>query len=162
MKKALVAVLLLLSMVFAFASCDTTEEKKTEGGIGETVVCGDLEFTLDSVEEYVDTSSGYIKDEPAAGNTFIILNFTVKNVGDEDEYINSFYYEAYVDDVSISVAPPLFYNYEGKELSGDIAAGKMAKGYVALEVSKTFEKIEFIYDDFGEKITVTVNKSDVK
>jgi hypothetical protein len=161
MKKTLVAVLLLLTMVFAFASCDTTE-KKTEGGVGETVVCGDLEFTLDSVEEYVDTSSGYIKDEPAAGKTFIILNFTVKNVGDEDEYINPFNYEAYVDDVSISVAPPLFYNYEGEELSGDIAAGKMAKGYVALEVSKTFEKIEFIYDDFGEKITVTVNKSDVK
>jgi hypothetical protein len=44
-----------------------------------------------------------------------------------------------------------------------LAAGKTAKGYVALEVSKTFEKIDFIYEPMsGDKITVTVNKSDVK
>jgi hypothetical protein len=160
MKKFLAVMLALVAML---ALVDCSSPKKTEGGLGETVYSGDLEFTLDSVTEYVDTSDGFIKDEPKAGKTFIILNFTVKNAGSKDEYINPFYYSAYVDDVSISVTPPLFYNYEGEDLSGDLAAGKTAKGYVALEVSKTFEKIDFIYEPMsGDKITVTVNKSDVK
>ena len=159
--KKIIATMLVLIVVFALASCSTPNNA---GGVGDTITDNEtLYFTLDSVEKYVDNSNGYIKDTPDAGHMYVVLNITAENKGSSDDYINIFNYEAYCDDVSLSTSDidPLLYNYSGKSLAGDIAAGKKSIGSVVLHVDSDWETIEFIYDDFGDKITFTINRSDL-
>ncbi len=141
----------------------TDEKKKSGNGVGDTLKCGDIEFTLDSVENYVDTSDFEI-DVPDEGKEFVVLNLTAKNTGDEDDYVNTLYTEGYCDDVAAEEAFVVM--YDGEMLSGDLPAGKSRKGYVAYELDKGWNKFEFIYDnpydEVEESITFEITSSDVK
>lgn len=169
MKRKLSLVLLLAMLVTCFTGCDflfsgTGEEAVQSGGeclVGQTVVCGDIEFTFKSVELYVDNSS-IIPDVAAEGKEFIVLNLEAKNVGDADDYVNSLYEDSYCDDAAVDPEFSL-YNYNGDTIWGDVAAGRVRKGYVAYEVSVGWEKIELIYEPFLEdKVTFVVYSSDVQ
>lgn len=163
MKRIIASLLILLVVVFVCVACGSAT-KQNEGGVGDTITDDDkLFFTLTSVEEYVDNVDDLITDEPEAGHMYVVLNITAENKGSSDDYINPFYYEAYCDDVSVDTGDidPLLYSYKGKSLSGDIAAGKKTIGTVVLHVDEDWETIDFIYDDFGDKVTFTINRSDL-
>ncbi len=165
-------IILLLLSVMLLCSCgvDKTEsgevlpKKTTSGRVGDTLEYGNIKLTLESVEKYVDNSE-FKLDVAEEGKEFILLRFVAENTGDEDDHINMFYEEAYCDDVAID-SEALLFSADGDALWGDVAAGKMRKGYVAYELDENWSKLEFAYqhDMFSDdsKLTFEVLKEDIK
>ena len=139
---------------------NTNTNTQTSGiKVGETGYLGSLKFTFERVEEYIDTED-WALDIPAAGKTFILLHFTVKNEGSTNDYINSFYEDSYCDDFAIDPVSILF-DYDGDTIWGDVASGRMRTGYIAYEVDTDWEKIEFVYETFSNDITFVAYRSDL-
>ena len=172
MKKVLIMVL-VLSMLLS--GCGTSRQVTTTSDYGDvqgknTAVKGEsleydgIKITLDSVENYVDTTE-YPMDIPDEGKEYVVLRFTAENTGDEDVYLNMFNAESYCDDVAIS-SDDFLINLEGEAIWGDIAPGKLRKGYVAYEAEADWSKIEFIYspDILNDKVKMifTAQKSDIE
>ena len=127
-------------------SSETSEESQ-EGAdtakVGQSVEGPNWKISLTSAKTY-----------EKIGDTF-----EVENVSDEDDYFNYFNIESYVDgyneDISITMS-----DVEGMSLlTGDVAAGKKLKGYLAWEVSPEWEELEISYKDnlwTGEKAATFV------
>lgn len=135
------------------------------GGLGDTLDAKGLLFTLDSVEEYVDTSdTDFLLDKAAEGKTFILLWFTVENTKSEDDYVNMFYEDSYCDGYSID-PEGVMYHVDGKPIGTELAAGKKAKIYVAYEVDTDWSTLEFSYNPqisgSRNKITFEVTPADL-
>ena len=170
MRKVLAILMCLVILGGCASSPSQTEETKApevkEATVGGSVENEDLKITLDSVTRYVDTSELKM-DTPAEGKEFILLNLTAENISSEDQHINMFYEESYVDDTAID-PQAIMYGIDDKEsFFGDVAAGKKRTGYIAYEVDVNWQKIEFIYkpDPFNKpdvKFTFTATKADVK
>lgn len=137
---------------------DNSNNNSTVNGIkvGETASYGSFQITFNEVVEYVDTDQ-FKMDTPAAGKTFIVLHFTVKNVSSSDAYFSSYNEDSYCDDLAINTKT--LWNYDGNEIWGDTSAGKTRIGYIAYEVPTDWQKIEFIYDD---NITFVAYSSDIQ
>lgn len=166
MKKKLSLIMVAVMLTFCLFGCgflgseDSAEQGEKVCKVGETIKYGDLEFTFKSVDIYVDNSD-WAMDKADDGKEFVILSFEAKNNGESDDYINSLNEDSYCDDSAIDPVSLLF-NYDGDTIWGDIAAGRMRKGYVAYEAPIGWEKIELIYQEFlGDKITFVAYSSDV-
>lgn len=143
---------------------DNKSDKDVVAGVGETLDYNGLQMTLDSVKKYEDNSE-YFTDDPGEGKMFVLLWITVSNTTDEDDYVNMFYEDSYCDDIGIDPAAMLV-NVDGKELWGDVAAGKKAKGYVAYALDENWQTLEFyykpeIFGDESSKMMFKVTRADM-
>ena len=168
MKRIFAIILAMIMAVACFTGCSMSDDSGSDNsgalecGVGQTLSAGDLEFTFVGVEKYVDKSD-WALDNAADGKEFIVFKIKVKNVGDEDGYINMFYEDSYCDESAIDPVSLLF-NYDGDTIWGDVAVGRTREGYVAYEAPIGWEKIEFVYEELfgGNKITLVAYAKDVK
>lgn len=171
MKKLLSLLLLVLLVVTCFSGCgilsdDSSDEGSSNEGksdvclVGNKIKSGDLQFSFTGVEIYVDNSS-IVMDKAEEGKEYVILNIEVKNTGKDNEHVNMFYEKSYCDDVAIDPESILF-NHSGETIWGDVASGKIRKGYIAYEAPIGWEKIEFTYDPLGDnEITLVAYSKNV-
>ena len=89
-------------------------------------------------------------------------------VSNENQYVNTLYFKAYVDnyDVSEKYLMGDVDGYSSMLSSGrDLAPGKKTKGYMAYEVDKSWKNFETIYKegflDSDEKYVFAVSSSDL-
>lgn len=176
MKKILISLLLIFAMlisVVGLVGCIDTDTdngnsstnsgnsgntSKTEAEVGDTLTIGDLKVTFESVVEYEDTGDFAI-DEADDGYVFVVLNFYIQNVGD-DETFNTFYEDSYCDNVAIDTT--LLFNYNTDSIFGEIKAGRAKTGHIAYEAPENWNKIEFVYDElFGKDYTFTAYKKNL-
>ena len=170
MKKVLSVVLVVFMLVTCLSSCgflfaDSGEEGSDQGAstckVGESIKCGNIQFTFKNVIIYVDNSS-YALDKAESGKEFVVFELEAKNIGNEKEHVNMFYEDSYCDDVAIDPESLLF-NYSGDTIWGDVAAGRARNGYIAYEAPIGWGKIEFIYKPIGgDKITFVAYTEDVE
>ncbi len=89
----------LLSLVFAFTlifvGCDsatTSSEESSENTyvIGDVVEVGDVEYTVNSISTEKVIGSEYLNAE--AKGTFLVVNLTVKNNGNEELLVDSSFF----------------------------------------------------------------------
>lgn len=139
------------------ATVKATEEETTEEPTGSEssaikpgnyVEHDNLKFSFQYAKTYDEIKqSDYYSDKAGDGKEFLVLFFEVQNVSEEDEYLNMFYFEAYVDDYDVDMKTLLADPDGYSLLSGDIAKGKKMKGCVAYEVDKGWKKFELTYTD---------------
>lgn len=119
-------------------------------GPGNYIEKGNLKISLESAKQYDEIKNGdddIFTAEPKDGKKYLVLFFEAENISSEDQYINTFYHNAYLDDYDIDQTM-LIVEPEGYSMfSGDLAAGKKLKGYVAYEVDPDWKKLEFTYTD---------------
>lgn len=118
---------------------------------GESVQNSNLKISLTSAKLYDSINVGEgdfsFETKPDDGKKYLILFFEAENISDEDQYINIFYYDSYLDDTAVE-SETLLTDVEGCSMfTGDIASGKKLKGYVAYQVDPDWEKLEFTYTD---------------
>ena len=165
MRKTLFALLLVFVTLLSTGCNQDEDDKKAtkEAIVGEALQCDTFQITLTEVAEYVDTDE-FKMDEPDDGKMFVILKFKIEGIGSENDYFNMFYEDSYCDDVSID--PTMLFNYDGDTVWGDIVSGKTRVGYIAYEVDKNWNKIDFIYQydltDDDCTMTFTAYKKDMK
>lgn len=147
-----------------------TEVQTTAAGIGEYIQGENFKITLADAKLYDEIQSPdseYLTDTPDDGNQYLVLFLEAENISDEEQNINMFYYDAYLDDTSVDTEL-LFTEPEGYSMfSDDVAAGKKLKGYVAYQVPKgDWSTLEFTYEDGilsdSEKYEFIVNSNDIK
>lgn len=131
----------------------TTETPTTADrvvGPGNYIEKGNLKISLEFAKQYDEIKNGdddLFAVEPEDGKTFLVLFLEAENISSEDQYINIFYNDAYLDDYSIE-PKTLLAEPEGYSMfAGDLAVGKKLKGYVAYEVKLDWQKLEFTYTD---------------
>lgn len=139
-----------------------TSEENQEGAdtakVGQSVEGPNWKISLTSAKTYEKIGDTF-EEKPEDGKVYLICFFEVENVSDEDDYFNYFNIESYVDgyneDISITMS-----DVEGMSLlTGDVAAGKKLKGYLAWEVSPEWKELEISYKDnlwTGEKAATFV------
>ncbi len=120
------------------------ESKKTE--IGSEIENDTWSVKLLDVKK-MDETGGALSRKAEAGNEFVVFFMEAKNISEEDDYFNTMYFRAYVNGYLTDI-DTLLSDIEGeKSIGGDVAKGKITKGYLAIEVPKDWESIELIYDD---------------
>lgn len=116
-------------------------DAKKDFSQGETAVFGTLEVKINSVERnYAPESSFY---QPEDGNEYIVLNVTVKNVGDENEYVSP--YSFTVNDNGIAVDGALV-PVDSELESGDLSPGASTTGNIVYEVTKDASNLKLQHE----------------
>ena len=115
--------------------------------VGQFIDGDDFKISLLYVKEFenIKDPNGYFDEIPASGKIYLVLFFEVISKK-EDVYINTFYFDAYVDDYKVSNSiiinkPDGFGN-----LSGHISTNQRIKGCMVYEVSPEWQKFEITYD----------------
>lgn len=131
------------------------ELKQAEVGTVPVVSEATIDNEIAQNEKWKMTYTGYktvdeVNDyyEAGDGKEYLILFFEIENIGEEEHTFSAWSnIDAYVDDMKIS-QKSFYTRIDGySELSGSVAPGKKAKGYIAFEVEKSWTKAELIYDD---------------
>ena len=144
--------------------CEQVEtESETEQA--EDVVIGVAEsvsgktFKITPIRAYCPESVEYfMKDTyPEAGKKFVIIDFEVENISDEDDYFNWYNIDSYVDGYSADIKYEIV---SGNLLTGDVNKGKKLAGSLGYEVPIDWKEIEVNYDEGSiiqkSKITATI------
>lgn len=97
--------------------------------------------------KYDVIGDGIMATKPAEGKEFVIFFMEATNTSSADDYFNQLYFRSYVDGYLTNTSLLLSDVNGYSAMSGDVAAGKMIKGYIALEVPSDWKSIELIYDD---------------
>lgn len=134
--------------------------------LGESVQNSNFKITLTSAEMLNSVTVGEgdlaFENKPDEGKKYLVLFFEAENISDEDQYINYFYYDSYLDDTAIDTEV-LLADFDDYDIfTGDIAPGKKLKGYVAYQVDTDWKKLEFTYNDrtTSEKYNFIVTSED--
>lgn len=107
---------------------------------GETAQFGTLEVKVNSVQrDYKPEGSFY---QPEEGKEYIVLNVTVKNTGDEGEYISPYSFS--VNEAGIAVENA-FVTVDPELESGDLSPGASTTGNVVYEVTKGATDLKLQY-----------------
>ncbi len=119
---------------------------------------GDVfEFTVTDAR-CVDTVN-YYKGNVAAGdgNVFLFVDLQAKNISDEDDYVNWFSFESYVDDISVDIFEDFIYLSDIKIMSDDVRSGKILRGTLVYEIPADWQVMEICYDEaYGMKKKPTI------
>ncbi len=116
-------------------------DAKKDFSKGETAQFGNLEIKVNSVQRnYVPDSDLY---QPEEGKEYIVLNLSVKNTGDDSEYIYPYTFAVNdggmaVDSAFVTVSPELN--------SGDLSQGATATGNVVYEVTEGATDLKLQYE----------------
>lgn len=96
---------------------------------------------------YDSLGDGFLEEKAKDGHEFAVFFLEAKNTSSADDYFNSLYFRSYVDGY-LTDSSIVFGDIDGySSMSGDVASGKMIKGYIAFEIPKEWKNIEVIYDD---------------
>ena len=143
---------------------DKEKNVKSVATVGEYVENKEWKISLIEAREYDSIDSDYYSDKPETeGNKYVVLFFEVENVSNKDNHFNMFYYESYIDGYSTDTELLMNDPENYKMLSGDVAAGKKLKGYVAYEVTPDWKEIEFSYKNWvgtSDKVATFVVSKD--
>ncbi len=134
-------------------------------GPGNKIRGDGWDLSLLSVTTRTEVGDAFTKETAKSGNVFLILFMEAENTSAEDGYFNRLYFEAYVDTYAVNQSV-LFTDIDDQgTISGDVAAGKKIKGYLAYEVPEDWQEFEITYKDgvvFADKIaTFTVTPDDI-
>ena len=118
--------------------------KKTE--IGTKINSDKWDVTLIDAKKYNSVGELFTQ-EADDGKEFVIFYLEAENVSSTDDYFNTLYFRSYVDGY-ITEQTLLLSDIDGySSMSGDVAAGKKIKGYVAVQAPIGWNAVELIYDD---------------
>ena len=141
------------------AEPEESEKEETTAKVGQSVEGPNWKISLTDAKTFDELGSEYFTEKPEEGKVYLICFFEVENVSDEDDYFNYFYVESYVDGYNQQFALTMS-DVDGlKILTGDVAAGKKLKGYLAWEVPSDWQELEVSYKDdlwTGEKAATFV------
>lgn len=124
-----------------------SKEESTAAKVGETVEGSKWKISLTSAKTYEQIEGAFRTEEPAEGKIYLVCFFDVENVSDEDDYFNHLNFESYVDGYNQSKEVLMADIGDMSTLTGDVAAGKKLKGYLAWEVSPDWKELEVSYKD---------------
>ncbi len=113
-------------------------DAKKDFAKGETAVFDDLEVTVNSVTRDYTPDNEFA--QASAGNELIVVNVTVKNVGDDSTYAGPFSFN--LNSGGLSIAASLFASAEPELASGDLSPGAEITGNVVYEVTKDAENLK--------------------
>jgi hypothetical protein len=115
-------------------------EAKKDFTKGETATFGDqFEVTVNSVETNYNPGEYYAPDE---GNQFIVVNVTIKNIGEESEYLSSYLFSVVDNGVAVDAS----YAPVGEELkTGDLEPGASTTGNLVYEVGADAADLKLAY-----------------
>lgn len=140
----------------ADSSSEESKEESTVAKVGQSVEGPDWKISLLSAKTYEKVGDEYFEQTPADGKVYLICFFEVENVSDEDNYFNI---ESYVDGYNESISILMSDVEDVSILTGDVAAGKKLKGYLAWEVDPEWKELEISYKSnlwTGEKAATFV------
>lgn len=129
------------------AITETTNEyydihNRTSFKINETFESKHLKITMTQVEkdfkDYTDLLG------PKEGNKIIMAKFDAENIGTNDQYVSSYDFKGYVDDVAVSSY--VWAESKYPSLSATLSAGKKGTGYVFMEVPKDATTLTLEYE----------------
>ena len=143
----------------ADSSSEESKEESTVAKVGQSVEGPDWKISLLSAKTYEKVGDEYFEQTPADGKVYLICFFEVENVSDEDNYFNYFNIESYVDGYNESMSILMSDVEDVSILTGDVAAGKKLKGYLAWEVDPEWKELEISYKSnlwTGEKAATFV------
>lgn len=135
-------------------------EEKTYG-VGETVEVDDVSIELINVME----SKGNSTYTPAQGNEYLLFEFEIENLSNEEVVISTILcFNAWCDDVSTSISLDALSlgALSGKyQLDRVVAPGEKATGIVGYEVSQDWKEMKIQFSKefyFGETVTFAVER----
>ncbi len=131
-------------------SAQKEEESKEESAtakVGGTVEGSKWKISLTSAKTYEQIEGQFSTEKPAEGKIYLVCFFEVENVSNEDDYFNHLNFESYVDGYNQSKEVLMADIGDFSTLTGDVAAGKKLKGYLAWEVSPDWKELEVSYKD---------------
>lgn len=124
---------------------EESSETSQTATVGQSVEGPDWKISLLSAKTYDKITDGTLETTPDEGKVYLVCFFEVENVSDKDNYFNYFYIESYVDGYNEDISV-LLSDVDGNSiLSGDVAAGKKLKGYLAWQVDPAWEELEVSY-----------------
>lgn len=124
---------------------EESSETPQTATVGQSVEGPDWKISLLSAKTYDKITDGMLETTPDEGKVYLVCFFEVENVSDEDNYFNYFYVESYVDGYNEDISVLLSEVDGNSILSGDVAAGKKLKGYLAWQVDPDWEELEVSY-----------------
>lgn len=119
---------------------------------GSFVQNTNYKFSFEKAKIFDEISSGeYFTNTPKDGKKYLVLFFDVENVSSKDQYVNYLYIKGYEDGYDINLSM-LLGDVDGySALTGDLAAGKKMRGYLAYEVNENWKEFELTYKAIGDK-----------
>lgn len=136
------------------------EVKQQEFLVGETVKMGELEFTVNSVR--YDNGSEFLG--PDEGTKWLVIDCTLKNIGQESEALSSMLMFTLYDSEFYSKEMAIFAETKGS-LNGELGAGRTMRGEVAFVVDAAETEWELIFEPntfgFGQAI-YKITAEDIK
>ena len=108
--------------------------------VGDTIEYNGLEITVN--DAYVKTDVEY--DEPS-NDQYLVLDLTIENTGTEAQNVSTILQMSVQDEEGYTYDVDLFTETKGS-LDGEVGPGRMMRGEVAFDVSKS-NTYEFIFED---------------
>ena len=116
-------------------------DAKKDFSKGQTGIFGTLEVTVNSVtRDYVPESSAYKADD---GKEYIVVNVTVKNTGEDSEYVGPYTFSLDSDGLSSS---DTFVSVEPELDADSLEYGDTVTGNVVYEVKKGASNLKLKYE----------------
>ena len=100
-----------------------------------TINMTEIDEDFKDYEEYASIKDGY---------KVLMVKIEASNVGESDEYVSSYEFNCYADDVSMEEFYGFNNNYES--LSSTMSAGKSAFGYLFYEIPEDYNTVYLEYD----------------
>lgn len=154
-KVIIIILIVIVCIVGCVSSCtksvsdsfdETTNSYKDKNGktsfkVNETFENSYIKLTM--TEANVDFKDYNKYATIKSGHKVLVAKFEVENIGENEDYVSYYDFDAYADDTSLDA----FYsvNDEYSELSATISKGKKASGYVFFEVPENASKVTIEY-----------------
>jgi hypothetical protein len=120
------------------------EREQQRFSIGETVEIGDIALTVNEVTR----PSGDELNQPEEGKTFVVVDLTLENKGDEAEQVSSLMQMSLKDDTGQKYDIDLMASVAsgGTAPEGEISPGEKLRGQVGFQVPEDAAGLEFVFD----------------
>lgn len=151
--KKIIIIVLTLALLISLTSCksetstvvDQVKDSEVDlsqiFNIGDTVKVGDLEVTLNSIQE----TNGDEFAKPDEGNIYYSIDLTLNNVGSKLYESNTIMQMSLIDNQGNSQEQVLLTGPKGS-LNEKIEPGKKINGEIVFEISKNLTGLIFTYD----------------
>ena len=116
-------------------------DAKKDFAKGETAVFGTLQVKVNSVTYGYSPDSAYY--QPADGKQYIVVNVTVKNIGQDSEYVSPYTFT--VNDNGVATANA-FVTVEPQLDASDLSPGATTTGNVVYEVNQGAPNLKLQYE----------------
>lgn len=123
-------------------------DAKKDFARGETATFGTLEVTVNFVQSGYNPESEYYQAEE--GKEYVVVNLTVKNIGDDIEYISPYTFT--LNNAGTATANA-FVNVEPELSDEDLTPGESTTGNIVFEVEQGAANLKLQYETtvFGSK-----------